>query len=148
MEAAMDAGYGNPSGAHALARAGRSALDGARAELAERVGAAPGDVVFTSGGTEADNFAIRGAAEALEVTGRPVVDSNGAGDAYVSGFLTGWLAGDDARSAALSGAVALRHDTSAMQFGQATDQRQTDAQTALPAAELREQFKHLGQHLG
>jgi cysteine desulfurase len=60
MEAAMDAGYGNPSGAHALARAGRSALDDARAELAELVGATPGEVVFTSGGTEADNLAIRG----------------------------------------------------------------------------------------
>jgi cysteine desulfurase len=61
MEAAMDAGYGNPSGAHALARAARGALDDARAELAELVGAAPGDVVFTSGGTEADNLAVRGA---------------------------------------------------------------------------------------
>jgi cysteine desulfurase len=60
MEAAMDAGYGNPSGAHALARAGRSALDDARAELADLVGATPGEVVFTSGGTEADNLAIRG----------------------------------------------------------------------------------------
>jgi cysteine desulfurase len=61
MEAAMDAGYGNPSGAHALARAGRAALDDARAELASLVGATPGEVVFTSGGTEADNLAIRGA---------------------------------------------------------------------------------------
>ena len=34
------------------------------------VGAEPAEVIFTSGGTEADNFAIRGAAEALEVTGR------------------------------------------------------------------------------
>jgi cysteine desulfurase len=60
MELALDAGYGNPSGAHALARAGRSALDDARAELASVVGAAPGEVVFTSGGTEADNLAVRG----------------------------------------------------------------------------------------
>ena len=56
----MDAGLGNPSGAHALARAARTALDDARAELAQLVGAAPGEVVFTSGGTEADNLAIRG----------------------------------------------------------------------------------------
>jgi cysteine desulfurase len=60
MEAALDAGYGNPSGAHALARAGRDALDEARAQLATVVGARPGDVVFTSGGTEADNLAVRG----------------------------------------------------------------------------------------
>ena len=60
MAGALDAGYGNPSGAHALARAGRAALDDARAELAELVGAAPGEIVFTSGGTEADNLAVRG----------------------------------------------------------------------------------------
>jgi cysteine desulfurase len=57
---ALDAGYGNPSGAHALARAAQAALDGAREELAQVVGAAPGDIVFTSGGTEADNLAVRG----------------------------------------------------------------------------------------
>ena len=60
LDTALDAGFGNPSGAHALARAGRAALDDARAELAAVVGAAPGDVVFTSGGTEADNLAVRG----------------------------------------------------------------------------------------
>ena len=60
MTVALDAGYGNPSGAHALARAARSALDDARTELADIVGAAPGEVVFTSGGTEADNLAVRG----------------------------------------------------------------------------------------
>jgi len=60
LESALDAGYGNPSGAHALARAGRSALDDARAHLADLVGATAGEVVFTSGGTEADNLAVRG----------------------------------------------------------------------------------------
>lgn len=60
MSAALAAGYGNPSGAHALARAGRTALDDARRTIAEAVGAAPGEVVLTSGGTEADNLAIRG----------------------------------------------------------------------------------------
>lgn len=53
-------GYGNPSGAHALARQARAALDGARGQLAEVVGCQPGEVVFTGGGTEADNLAIRG----------------------------------------------------------------------------------------
>lgn len=51
---------GNPSGAHALARAARATLDSARDRLAEVVGCEPGDVVFTSGGTEADNLAVRG----------------------------------------------------------------------------------------
>jgi cysteine desulfurase len=60
IDAALDARYGNPSGAHVLARAARAALDEARADLAAVVGAKPGEVVFTSGGTEADNLAVRG----------------------------------------------------------------------------------------
>jgi cysteine desulfurase len=51
---------GNPSGAHALARQARQDLDDARARLAAVVGARPGEVVFTSGGTEADDLAVRG----------------------------------------------------------------------------------------
>jgi cysteine desulfurase len=53
-------GYGNPSGAHALARQARGALDDARTRLAEVVGCRPGEVVFTSGGTEADALAVGG----------------------------------------------------------------------------------------
>jgi cysteine desulfurase len=60
MVPALRDGYGNPSGAHALARAARTALDEARADLAEVVGCQPGEIVFTSGGTEADNLAVRG----------------------------------------------------------------------------------------
>lgn len=56
--------YGNPSGAHALAREARAALESARERLAAAVGCQAGEVVFTSGGTEADNLAIRGAAGA------------------------------------------------------------------------------------
>ena len=55
---------GNPSGAHALARQARQDLDDARARLAEVVGAQPGEVVFTSGGTEADDLAVRGVLDA------------------------------------------------------------------------------------
>lgn len=51
---------GNPSGAHALARAARAALDAARERLAAVAGCRPGEIVFTSGGTEADNLAVRG----------------------------------------------------------------------------------------
>ena len=53
--------YGNPSGAHLMARAARRAVDDARDIVAEALGAQPADVVFTSGGTEADNFAVFGA---------------------------------------------------------------------------------------
>lgn len=52
--------YGNPSGGHAVARAARQAVEEARDELAELLGCQPREVVFTSGGTEADNLAIAG----------------------------------------------------------------------------------------
>ncbi|CAN5658405.1 cysteine desulfurase family protein [soil metagenome] len=56
--------FGNPSGAHALARDARRALDEARELIADLLGARPGEVVLTSGGTEADNLAVLGVAEA------------------------------------------------------------------------------------
>jgi cysteine desulfurase len=56
--------FGNPSGAHSLARRARIAVDEARDEVARCLGCAPGDVVFTSGGTESDNLAVLGAADA------------------------------------------------------------------------------------
>lgn len=52
--------WANPSGMHAPARAARRVLDEARDVVAALCGAAPGDVVFTSGGTEADNLAVLG----------------------------------------------------------------------------------------
>ncbi|HEY8526835.1 MAG TPA: cysteine desulfurase family protein [Acidimicrobiales bacterium] len=52
--------FGNPSGAHAVARRARQAVDEARDVVAEVVGCRPGEVVFTGGGTEADNLAVRG----------------------------------------------------------------------------------------
>ncbi len=52
--------YGNPSAAHRAGREARRALDDARETMAEVLGAAPGEVVFTSGGTEADNQAVTG----------------------------------------------------------------------------------------
>jgi cysteine desulfurase len=52
--------FGNPSGGHRVARAARQAVDEARDAVAEVVGCRPGDVVFTSGGTEADNLAVHG----------------------------------------------------------------------------------------
>ena len=55
---------GNPSGAHAAARAAKTALEEARETVAEVLGAAPDEVVFTGGGTEADNLAVKGGARA------------------------------------------------------------------------------------
>ena len=52
--------FGNPSGAHRLARNANRALDDARETMADAIGVDPGEVVFTSGGTEADNLAVNG----------------------------------------------------------------------------------------
>jgi cysteine desulfurase len=53
---------GNPSSVHAAGRAARRAVEEARGEVARALGGTPGEIVFTSGGTEADNLAVRGAA--------------------------------------------------------------------------------------
>lgn len=53
--------YANPSGAHLMARDARRAIDESRDVVAEALGAEPGEIVFTSGGTEANNLAVLGA---------------------------------------------------------------------------------------
>lgn len=58
--------FGNPSGAHQVARAARAAIDDARDIAAAALGVAPGGIVFTGSGTEADNLAILGV-----LAGRP-----------------------------------------------------------------------------
>jgi cysteine desulfurase len=62
--------FGNASSVHHFGQQAKAALDDARSEMAALVHAEASEIVFTSGGTEADNFAIRGAAEALEPAGR------------------------------------------------------------------------------
>jgi len=52
--------FGNPSGSHAVSREAKKALEEAREVVAAALGAEPGEVVFTGGGTEADNLAIAG----------------------------------------------------------------------------------------
>jgi cysteine desulfurase len=62
--------FGNASSVHHYGQQAKAAVDEARSAVAALVGGDPSEIVFTSGGTEADNFAIRGAAEAIEATGR------------------------------------------------------------------------------
>jgi cysteine desulfurase len=62
--------FGNASSIHRFGQRAKAILDEARSAVADLIKADPSEVVFTSGGTEADNFAIRGVAEALEPTGR------------------------------------------------------------------------------
>lgn len=65
--------YGNPSSAHAEGRAARRALDDARAKAAAAIGADEREMFFTAGGTEADNWAIRGAVKADPRGGRHII---------------------------------------------------------------------------
>jgi cysteine desulfurase len=64
--------FGNPSSAHRFGRAARAGIEQARREVAQAVGAEPNQVIFTSGGTEADNLGIIGAALAARERGGPV----------------------------------------------------------------------------
>ena len=70
MAAALREEFGNPSSVHHFGQRAKAAIDEARSAVAALIGGDAGEVVFTSGGTESDNFAIRGVAEALEPTGR------------------------------------------------------------------------------
>ena len=62
--------FGNASSVHSFGQQAKAVMDTARSAVAALIGADPSGVVFTGGGTESDNFAIRGAAEALEPTKR------------------------------------------------------------------------------
>jgi cysteine desulfurase len=64
-------GFGNPTGSHHVAREARRAMEEAREVVAELLGAAPGEIVFTSGGTEAANLAVLGTLAARHEAGRP-----------------------------------------------------------------------------
>jgi cysteine desulfurase len=70
MMAVLRDDFGNPSSVHHFGQRAKAVLDEARSQVAALIGGDPSEIVFTSGGTESDNFAIRGAAEALEPTGR------------------------------------------------------------------------------
>src|SRR4051794_6356619 len=62
--------FGNASSVHHFGQRAKALLDEARSSVAALVHADPSEIVYTSGGTESDNLAIRGAAEALEPTPR------------------------------------------------------------------------------
>lgn len=64
MTSALRTVFGNPSSVHAYGQEAKTALDEARSAVARLIGAEPTEIVFTSGGSESDNLAIRGVAEA------------------------------------------------------------------------------------
>ena len=69
--------YGNPSSVYSIARAAKQAVDGARETVAGALGAQPGEIYFTGSGSEADNWAVKGAAAACAAAnkGRHIITS-------------------------------------------------------------------------
>jgi cysteine desulfurase len=62
--------YGNPSSMYSISRDNREAVEQARAQIASALNAEPGEIFFTAGGSESDNWAIKGAAHALCAKGK------------------------------------------------------------------------------
>jgi len=75
MDHAVRELWGNPSSGHAWGRRARQAVERARTQVADLIGSRPDEIVFTGGGTESDNAAILGVAEALADRGRHLVIS-------------------------------------------------------------------------
>ena len=67
---------GNPSSLHRAGTAARNALDTARGRISGLIGADPGEIIFTASGTEADNLAVKGIAQASTKRGRHIVVSS------------------------------------------------------------------------
>ncbi len=68
--------YGNASALYSLGASAREGLEKARRQLADTIEAAPGEIYFTSGGTESDNWALVAAAEAMQEKGRHIITSS------------------------------------------------------------------------
>ncbi len=76
MVSSLRENAGNPSSLHRAGVAARNALDLARAQVSGLIGAGPGEIIFTSSGTEADNLAVKGIAKASTNRGRHIVVSS------------------------------------------------------------------------
>ena len=94
--------YGNPSSLYTLGRESHEAIEAARQQVASAIGANPAEIIFTSGGTEADNIAIIGSALANKKKGNHIITSchrapGGAGDLPLpgKGGLQGHLSAGD-----------------------------------------------------
>lgn len=75
MRPFLDEAYGNPSSAHWAGKPARDAVETARSQIADLLGCAPDEVVFTSGGSEANNHALKGVAFARRDKGDHIVTS-------------------------------------------------------------------------
>ncbi len=75
MEPYLTDQFGNPNSIHYIGRQARKAVDESREIAAQLLGCRPGEIVFTSGGTESDNLALRGVAWAYRHRGRHLISS-------------------------------------------------------------------------
>ncbi|MGE8206138.1 cysteine desulfurase family protein [Heyndrickxia sp. NPDC080065] len=75
MISVLNQSFGNPSSIHSFGREARGLLDESRSIIAQSIGAHFNEIVFTSGGTEADNYAIIGIAEAMKEKGKHIITS-------------------------------------------------------------------------
>jgi cysteine desulfurase len=73
MRPFLDEAFGNPSSGHWAGRAARAALEKARGQVAQLLGSAANEVVFTSGGSEANNLALKGTFFALKQAGGHII---------------------------------------------------------------------------
>lgn len=118
--AALDGSLGNASSIHAPGRRARAALETARHDVAALVGGLPDEIVFTSGGTEGDNLAVRGLAQATAGRGKRIVATRIEHPAVLGalaalqglGFIIEWLPVDpDGRLAPATLRAALAQPT-------------------------------------
>lgn len=75
MEPYLTEEYGNPSSIHRMGQIARNGVETAREQVARLINAAPEEIIFTSGGTEADNLAILGLMEAMPPRGQHIITS-------------------------------------------------------------------------
>ena len=75
MQPYIDTNFGNPSSGHVYGRTTHDAVDTARGQIAGLLGCAPAEIVFTGGGSEANNHAIKGVADALRDRGNHIITS-------------------------------------------------------------------------
>ena len=137
---AMEEVYGNPSSTHTKGREAKKLLDASRKKVADALGCNPGELIFTSCGSESDNWAILKGAEAMKRRGKHVISSRVEHDAVRKSLdlleAAGWEVtrlSPDATGAIPVSAVqeALRDDTVLVSL--MTVNNETGAVTDIPA---------------